>query len=205
MFPQALTYRPLPCTRINTPAHAGTPTRVQHAQMEAAHAPHARTKACHTDTRILVPTRICRHLTGTQISAETLAQVSVRTCTHGPYTCAQAALHAGPHTLVTARACVRTQTRPWLRGPGALPSVPTGPGAHSKSREPEQRVSRHVGRQWQRGKGGARLPSSHGAPPGPQAAGPPGQQAQPHAEPRQHRHGPGQQGHHRGCGENTGV
>lgn len=55
------------------------------------------------------------------------------------------------------------------------------------------------------GRGVARFPSSHGAPPGPQAAGSPGQQAQPHAERGQHCHSPSQQGHHSGCGENTGV
>lgn len=81
--------------------------------------------------------------------------------------------------------------------------APAFPQRAQKSQKPEERVSRCVGIQVQLwGKG---FPGSHGAPPGPQAARSPGQQAQPHAEGRQHGHSPGQQGHHGGCGENTGV
>lgn len=77
------------------------------------------------------------------------------------------------------------------------------PGAHSKSRKPEQRVSCCVGIRGQlRGKR-CRFRGSHGAPPVPQAAGSAGQQAQPHAEGCQHSHSTSQQRHHGGCGENV--
>lgn len=132
----------------------------------------------------------------------------------------------GYHCMHTRATCTRTQkqpvTGPWIRAHTherlstqrttcgfqarePSPCPPRGQAHAGNHRKPEQQVSRRVGVQRQPWGGGTRFPGSHGAPPGPQAARSPGQQAQPHAERRQHGHSPGQQGHHGGCGENTGV
>lgn len=122
------------------------------------------------------------------------------------------ACHVRVHKPPLTHAHVHTDADPQERaqclqlpGQGAPPRFPRT-GAHSKSQKPKQRREQTcwdavpaVGGQC------AQAPSSHGAPPGPQAAGSPGQQAQPRAEHPQHYHGPGQQGHHSGRGENTGV